>query len=157
VSCETVKDNVSNDDTNISFTSIYLETCAKRKEPPTNILVFEQLDEVINDIFAQINENNKTSELVKLAFSNDRICMVVPIDIIINMYDLPDDYYDSILDDGTKIYYSTLLCDIFRTDCIKKLYEPEQNVELTQWKLKRIEKVLNIGWVEYKKQYIVTI
>lgn len=131
-----------------TFVSIYKENCLKKGEDPIATDIYQQLDDVINWIFQQKNLEN-----YEKALSMDRVCMAVPARLAETLYALPDGYYDTLSDKDEPLYLSSIPFDDFRAIVLEKLFEPQFNVELLRWKIRRIEKVITLGWDKFREQY----
>lgn len=131
-----------------TFVNIYLNKCKEFSEEPDKgfMVILKQLDEVINSILNQVNFNQ-----YKQSLNNTSIA--IPFELAHCLYDIPENYFDVENKNGEKFYLSKAPFDLYRAKIMKILFEPERSIILLQWKIRRIEKVIILGWDEYIKQY----
>jgi hypothetical protein len=112
--------------------------------------MFEILDKMMQVV-------NKDPKIYRAAFSMNRPSMIIPYDV--------SNYNDVLppsgeLEDGTPYIVESMGFDTIRVslldhDFVKfECADDDQRKILNAWLLRRIEKVLNLGWEEYCNQYV---
>ena len=130
------------------FQNLYEKHCRKVGEDAIHLEIYENLDKLYNHIR---KTEAKTQEEYRIALSPNRIAICLP-ETDIKMA-------DGCLEDGSFYKNSSPPFEKHR-DALKKLidnsydpFEGEDEFFLTEWKLRKIYKVLLVGEKEYTEQY----
>jgi hypothetical protein len=132
-----------------TFAKLYLIHCSLRGEEPQQLFMFEILDEMKKII-------DQDPKKYKMAFSEDRPCITIPYKVSKYNDVLPP---DGVLEDGTEFILESPVLDAFRVSLLFHDFaqfeceSDESRKVLNAWLLKRIEKMINLGWEKYCDQY----
>lgn len=137
-----------------SFVALYKHGCRIKGEEDEHVKMYEDLDNLTIFINSQKEE---TYKIIMMGFSPDRICITVPYDsAIVDHRRLPEGKDK----DGNPVSFITLLSSSMVSLVIDQMdneYIPgyfDEEKELVTWKLKRLEKMYNMGWEKFVNQYI---
>lgn len=140
-----------------TFVAVYKEACVRRQESPDHVETYQELDDIYKFIM-----DHPEKEKFQAALNESRLCIVIPYKLFLEKRLPPD---DQIVNENGKmedVMFASPGHDTYRSLIIDQMKVPRKHMlmwlqtvqNVNSWKMKRLEKVVNLGWDQYRQQYL---